>query len=232
MDNKKFEALNIPTHIAFIMDGNRRWAKRHGLNKYLGHKKGANSLVEIVKILSSLKKVKYASFFGFSTENWNREQKEVDYLFDIAYNMLVENEEKLLKDNIKFVTMGDVSPLPEKLKDKLLSVQNKTASCTGLTIFVGLNYGGRDDIIQATKKCVALGEDLTIENLKKNLFCPYDIDLLVRTSGEQRVSNFMLFQMAYSEFYFTKKHWPEFDKRQLYLAIKSFSKRHRRFGGK
>lgn len=230
MDNKKFEKLNIPSHIAFIMDGNRRWAKKRGLYKLLGHKRGAKALKDIVKVLLDLKQIKYASFFGFSTENWNREKKEVDYLFDIAYNMLVENEAELIKDNIKFSVMGDVSPLPENLRNIILKVQDETKDNSALCLYIGINYGGRDDIVQAVKK---LDHDqISVENIKKNLYCPYDIDLLIRTSGEQRVSNFMLYQMAYSEFYFAKCDWPDFDKKQLYKAIKSFSKRHRRFGGR
>lgn len=232
MLKKNIKGYKIPTHIAFIMDGNRRWAKARGLDKMIGHRQGAIALEKIIRAIYEIKEIKYASFFGFSTENWNREKREIDYLFDISYNMLKNNQEKFLEKNMRFVSMGDTSRFPKKLEDLIKKVMNQTANNTGLTIFLGLNFGGRDDIVHAVKKINEKGEDVSIDTIKENLYCPFDIDLLIRTSGELRVSNFMLFQMAYSEFYFTKKHWPSFNEKDLNKAILAYSKRNRRFGGK
>ncbi|MBP3431857.1 MAG: di-trans,poly-cis-decaprenylcistransferase [Clostridia bacterium] len=225
--------LKFPNHVAFIMDGNRRWATRRGLNKMIGHKQGAIALKNIIKVLVNLKEIKFASFFAFSTENWNREQKEIDYIFDLAYNLVEENEEIFKKDNIKFVAMGDVSRFPDKLKNLLVRMMDETKTNTGLVVNLGMNYGGRDDIVHAANLVAENGEKITIENLKANLYSAPapDIDLLVRTSGEERISNFMLFQLAYSELYFTKTCWPAFNEKQLMKALREYSKRNRTFGG-
>lgn len=235
MFKKKKLSQNIPTHIAFIMDGNRRWAARRGLNKMMGHKQGGVALKNIINEIVEIKEIKYASFFGFSTENWNREKKEIDYIFDVAYNLVEENKDNFEDKNIKFVAMGDLSRLPEKLKNILIEVMKKTKNNTRLVVNLAMNYGGRDDIVHAVNSLIEKGEKkITVENLKENLYSAPspDIDLLVRTSGEMRVSNFMLFQMAYSELYFTKTCWPDFGKKELYKALEEFSKRNRRFGGK
>ncbi len=228
---KKDTQIKYPHHIAFIMDGNRRWATKRGLNKMLGHKQGGVALKNIIKNLLEMPEIKVASFFGFSTENWNREQKEIDYIFDIAYNLVEENAENFKNDNIKFISMGDLSRFPQKVQDILTRAMEETKNNTGLVVNLALNYGGRDDIVHAAKLLSESGKDFTIENFKQFLYSPVDIDLLIRTSGEYRISNFMLFQLAYSELYFTKKYWPDFDKKQLLLALKDFSKRNRRFGG-
>lgn len=235
MFNKKKKFKVVPTHIAFIMDGNRRWATKRGLNKMIGHKQGGKALKNLISILQEYEGIKYASFFGFSTENWNRAPEEIDYLFDLAYNLVKENEETMLKKNIKFVSMGDVSKFPDKLKNILLKVMKETENNTGLVVNLALNYGGRDDIVYAVNKALKKGvSEISIENLKENLYSypSPDIDLLVRTSGEMRISNFMLFQMAYSELYFTKTCWPAFNRKELEKALQAFSKRNRRFGGK
>lgn len=230
----KKKELRMPKHIAFIMDGNRRWAAKRGLDKMLGHKQGGVALKNLIRTLRNYPEIKYVSFFGFSTENWNREQYEVDYLFNIAYDLLVESEKSLMEHNVKFVSMGDVNRFPDKLKNMLLKVMEETKNNTGLVINLGLNYGGRDDIAHAAKLVVENGEEMTIDNISKHLYSypSPDIDLLVRTSGEKRLSNFMLFQLAYSELYFTKTCWPGFTKKELDKAIAAFSKRNRRFGGK
>jgi len=231
----KIVHFNLPTHIAFIMDGNRRWATERGLNKMMGHRQGAVALKNIISTLTEIEEIKYVSFFGFSTENWNREKKEIDGLFELARKLVEENEDQFYEKGIKFVSMGDVSKFPKDLQDVLIRVMNKTKNNTNMTVNLALNYGGRDDIVYAVNKLIKNGaKEITEEDIKQNLYSAGspDIDLLVRTSGEQRVSNFMLYQMAYSEFYFPKVHWPAFDDKQLYLALKAFSKRNRRFGGK
>lgn len=231
---KKEEILAYPTHIAFIMDGNRRWAKERGLNKMLGHKQGAVAMKNIVFELEKIAEIKYASFFAFSTENWKREQSEIDYIFDLVRQFANDNEQEFDKRNIKVVFMGDLKRFPQDLQKLAKRWQNKKIENANLTVNLAINYGGRDDIVQAANKVAATGQKITVQNLAENLYsapCP-DIDFLIRTSGEQRVSNFMLYQMAYSEFYFPKVHWPDFDKKELNKALIEFGKRNRRFGGK
>jgi len=233
MFRKKKIPKVLPTHVAFIMDGNRRWAVARGLNKMIGHKQGGLALKNLIGVIEKYKEIKFASFFGFSTENWNREQKEIDYIFDIAYNLVKENEEQFKNKNIKFVSMGDVSRFPKELQEMLVRVMKETENNTGLVVNLALNYGGRDDIVHAANKVVEKGEEITIESLKENLYSAPspDIDLLVRTSGEMRISNFMLFQLAYSELYFTKTCWPDFDEKELMKALHVYANRNRRFGG-
>lgn len=224
----------LPTHIAFIMDGNRRWAKKRGLNKMLGHKKGAEVLVSVIKELNKINEIKYASFFAFSTENWNREQKEIDAIFHLIGEMFEKNEQEFNNLNIKFVVMGDISRFPVVMQEKLIKVQENSKNNSGLTVLLALNYGGRDDIAQAVNKLLKANfKSVTEEDIKRNLlsYPAPDIDFLIRTSGEQRVSNFMLFQLAYSEMYFPKYCWPALTKKRLYKALKIYSKRNRRFGG-
>ncbi len=231
---KKKKELKFPTHIAFIMDGNRRWAVAHGLNKMLGHRQGAVALKNLVEDLCEIPEIKFASFFAFSTENWKRDQSEIDYIFQLVREMIDESEEKYVKKNIKFVPMGDLTRFPQDMQEILVRVREKTKANTGLVVNLALNYGGRADIIQAANKAFESGQPLTEEDLRKNLYAgdAPDIDLLVRTSGEERISNFMLFHLAYSELYFTKTYWPDFGKKELFKAIESFTKRERRFGGK
>ena len=230
---KKFE--NMPTHVAMIMDGNRRWATRKGLNKLDGHKAGGKALKNLMGLFGEYEEIKYVSFFAFSTENWNRSQKEIDSIFDIAYHLIEDNKAFFKKNNIKFVAMGDVNKFPDNLKNALVGTMEETKNNTGLVVNLAMNYGGRDDIVQAVNKLIENGnKSVDVESIKQNLYSAGspDIDLLIRTSGEMRISNFMLFQMAYSELYFTKVCWPDFDKKQLDKALKAYSKRNRRFGGK
>ena len=224
----------LPTHIAFIMDGNRRWAVRRGLGKMLGHKKGAEVLVNVIKELSKINDIKYASFFAFSTENWNREQKEIDAIFQLVEEMFERHEQEFHNLNIKFVVMGDISRFPVAMQEKLIKVQENSKNNSGLTVLLALNYGGRDDIVQAVNKLLKRNyKSVTEEDIAKNLlsYPAPDIDFLIRTSREQRISNFMLFQLAYSEMYFPKYYWPDFNKKRLEKALKIYSKRNRRFGG-
>ena len=225
---------NYPTHIAFIMDGNRRWAKRRGFSKFYGHKKGAERLVEIIKELSKIEEIKYASFFAFSTENWNREQEEIDAIFKIIVDMFDENEEDFKTWNVKFVAMGDISRFPNEIQKRIIKAVEDSKNNTGLVVNLALNYGGRDDIVQAVNKLIKNGENKVSEDdIAENLYSypATDIDFVIRTSGEMRVSNFMLYQLAYSEFYFPKVCWPAFNKKELFKSLKVYSKRNRRFGG-
>jgi len=234
MFKKKKVISSFPKHVAFIMDGNRRWATSRGLHKTIGHKQGAVALKNMINFLLEYPEIQYASFFAFSTENWNREQSEIDYIFKLCYDFVEEYRKTFENKNVKFVSMGDVTKFPKKLQELLIKTMEDTKNNTGLVVNLAMNYGGRDDIVHAANLVVERGEKITIENLKENLYSAGspDIDLLIRTSGEMRISNFMLFQMAYSEFYFPKVHWPDFDKRELEKALYEFSKRNRRFGGK
>ena len=199
-----------------------------------GHRQGAVAMKNMVKTLLEFPKIKFASFFAFSTENWNREQKEIDYIFRLVEEFLKDNEKAFDEDNVKFVAMGDLSKFPKNLSEKIQFYMEKTKDNAGLVVNLALNYGGRADIVNATNNLLKSGEkEVTIESFKQNLYSQNspDIDFLVRTSGEMRISNFMLFQMAYAELYFTKTCWPGFGKKQLLKALKEFSKRNRTFGG-
>ncbi len=225
----------VPEHIAFIMDGNRRWAVKHGLNKMMGHRKGADIFKAVVKSLSKIKGVKFASFFAFSTENWNRDPKEVNYIFDLVRELVGSNQDYFVKYNVKFNPMGDISRFDEDLQDMIKETVEKTKNNSGLVLNLAINYGGRDDIVHAVNTLIKKGvKEITVDNLKENLYSypAPDIDLMVRTSGELRISNFMLFQLAYAELYFTEKNWPEFTEKELFKAIEEFGNRNRRFGGK
>ena len=216
------------------MDGNRRWAKRRGFSKFYGHKKGAERLVEIIKELSKIEEIKYASFFAFSTENWNREQEEIDAIFKIIVDMFDENEEDFKTWNVKFVAMGDISRFPNEIQKRIIKAVEDSKNNTGLVVNLALNYGGRDDIVQAVNKLIKNGKNkVSEEDIAENLYSypATDIDFVIRTSGEMRVSNFMLYQLAYSEFYFPKVCWPAFNKKELFKSLKIYSKRNRRFGG-
>mgnify|MGYP002802781785 FL=1 len=162
---------NYPTHIAFIMDGNRRWAKRRGFSKFYGHKKGAERLVEIIKELSKIEEIKYASFFAFSTENWNREQEEIDAIFKIIVDMFDENEEDFKTWNVKFVAMGDISRFPNEIQKRIIKAVEDSKNNTGLVVNLALNYGGRDDIVQAVNKLIKNGKNKVSEDdIAENLY--------------------------------------------------------------
>ncbi len=217
------------------MDGNRRWAQRRGLNKMIGHKFGAEVLKKIIIALTKKEGIKYASFFAFSTENWNRTQKEVDYIFKLVYDFVEECQDDFNSYNIKFVHLGEISKFPEKMQNIILKLVKETENNTGLVVNLALNYGGRADIVHAANLLLQEGvKEITEENFSAKLYSAPapDIDLVVRTSGEMRISNFMLYQMAYAELYFSKKFWPDFNEKQLDKALRAFSKRNRRFGGK
>ncbi len=226
-----------PNHIAIIMDGNGRWAQKRGLKRTKGHQKGAEVLKKISEYVYD-KKVKVLSVFAFSTENWKRDKEEVDYLMDLFLKAFKKNFDVIKQKGVKVIFSG----LKEKLNDKVINAMEKmteeTKSNKNGIFNVCLNYGGQDEIVEATKKIaeeVKQGSldisDINNEVLNKHMFNDLPpIDLLIRTSGEYRVSNFMLWQMAYAEFYFTDVLWPDFDEKELDKAIESFNERDRRFG--
>ena len=237
MNIKKILNGKIPNHIAIILDGNGRWAKKRGMPRTFGHQKGLNKLIEIAKSCSEIG-VKELTVFAFSTENWNRPEAEVEYLMSAPVEYLNENLEKLTNKNLKIVFVGRKDRFPTPTLDAINKIMVSTQNNSGMILNIAFDYGGRCDIVEATKivatnvvnKTISIDE-ITEDYFKEFLFVKSNVDLLVRTSGELRVSNFLLWQMAYAEFYFTKCLWPDFNEKELLKAIKSFNKRKRRFGG-
>lgn len=233
MLRKKINENALPKHIGIILDGNGRWAQKRGLPRELGHKAGIEAVKKVVYSAKELN-IKVVSMFAFSTENWKRSKKEVDFIFDLLRNYFIENENEYLDNNIQLRTMGDISALPEDIYKKLLEIKEKTKNCDGIIVNLALNYGGRADIVRAVKNLISDNvtdiSEQTISNYLYTAGLP-DPDLIIRTSGEQRLSNFMMYQCAYSEFYFPKIHWPDFNKKELTKAIINYQKRDRRFGG-
>ena len=222
----------IPNHIAIIMDGNGRWAEKRGLPRTLGHKEGANALRKIITYAGKIG-VKYLTVYAFSTENWKRSKDEVDALMFLFKTYLKNEEKSIMKNNVRFLVSGrkdDVSPSLVKAIKKL---EDKSNNNTGLTLNIAFNYGGRAEIVDAVNSILKSG----IDNLAEEDFSKYlynnipDPELLVRTSGELRISNFLLWQIAYSEIYITDALWPDFDEKELDKAIESYNGRDRRFGG-
>lgn len=221
-------------HIAIIMDGNGRWAKMRGLSRSEGHKAGAGAVRTTVRECRAMG-LKYLTLYTFSRENWGRPQEEISFLFDLLVSFLRKELPELLEQRIRLRIAGETGRLPAPARKALAHVLDKTASCDAMTLTLALNYSGRDEIATACRKLVERGakpEDITPENIAANLYtaeCP-DPDLVIRTSGELRISNFLLFQSAYSEFYFTQTLWPDFSADELREAIAAFASRDRRFG--
>jgi undecaprenyl diphosphate synthase len=227
-----------PKHIAIIMDGNGRWAKAKGLMRTLGHKKGMDCVRSIVEACSE-KNIQALTLFAFSTENWRRPEEEVGYLMGLFLAMMRSEVGKLHKNNVVLRIIGDRSRFSTKLQKAMSDAEKLTKDNTGLSLNIAANYGGRSDIAEATRilcRRVAKGElnpeDVTADMLQAELSLHHlpEPDLLIRTGGEKRVSNFLLWQLAYAEYYFTDNYWPDFDKQALDKAIFSFSSRQRRFG--
>jgi len=227
-----------PKHVAIIMDGNGRWAKAQGLPRTLGHKKGMDCVRSTVEVCSE-KGIQALTLFAFSTENWRRPEEEVGYLMGLFLAMMKSEVKKLHKNNVILRIIGDRSRFSAKLQKAMSDAEYLTKNNTGLSLNIAANYGGRMDITEATKVLchrVAKGEldpeNITTEMLQLELALSElpEPDLLIRTGGEKRVSNFLLWQLAYAEYYFTNDYWPDFDKDALDEAIASFSTRQRRFG--
>jgi undecaprenyl diphosphate synthase len=231
---------NVPIqHIAFIMDGNGRWAKKRMLPRHLGHREAFFRLIEIAEACQELG-IKYMSIFAFSTENWKRPQDEIDHLFKYLEEFIEKELPKLIKQQCHIVVSGDITRLPDSSQMAIKKALKATEHFDQLTLNVCLNYGGQDDIIRACKSIVKDVEDkkITIDQIDSALFQNHlyttnmpMVDLLIRTSGEQRISNYMLFQIAYSELIFTKTLWPDFTKEKLYECLDRFMLRSRRYGG-
>ncbi len=229
------QKLEAPNHIGFIVDGNRRWAKKHGLPPYEGHLAGYEKIKDIV-IEAVDQGVNYVSAYIFSTENWKRSEDEVSKLMGLVLKLLTSDLPILNKHNIKLLVLGSRDNLDKKIINAINEAESKTANNTAGTLAICFNYGGRLEIVDAFKKIIKSGanlEDIDEKMIEQNLYAPEvpSIDIVVRTSGEQRISNFMLWRSAYSEMMFMEKYWPDMEKKDVKLIIKEYNKRSRRFGG-
>ena len=228
-----FKEKKSPKHIGIIMDGNGRWATRRGLSRLVGHKEGVEAIKRTINHAVEFN-IKYITFFAFSTENWKRDKSEIDGIFQIVRDYIDKNTNELFEKGIKIVSMGDLSKIPTDLNKKLQEIIKKTKTNNKLIVNLAINYGARDEIAFAFNNLIKQGKtEVSTQDISKSLYTKNlpDPDLIIRTGGEQRLSNFMLFQCAYSELYFTKTFWPSFDKKHFKKALKDFSKRERRFGG-
>lgn len=235
---KKLDFNKLPRHIAIIMDGNGRWAKKHTIGRIRGHEKGVQAVKTTVRACLEIG-IKYLTLFAFSMENWNRPDEEVQALMSLLEKYLDKETKQLNKQGIRLEIIGDLDLLNPSLKAKVLQAREETKNNERMILNMALSYGGRDEIVNAVKKIIReIRENkINIENINKGFFSNYlytaglpDPDLLIRTSGEYRISNFLLWQMAYTELYFTNILWPDFTKEHLLKAIATYQKRERRFG--
>ncbi len=233
------EHLNVPQHVAIILDGNGRWAKKKHLPRNMGHVQGSKTVERIIEDAYDLG-IKYLTVYAFSTENWKRPKDEVDALMKLLRDYLKNCIKRANKNNMKVRVIGDVSGLSQDLQDKIRQLEEASKDNTGINFTIALNYGSRDEMVRAMKH---MAEDIQSgriqkEDITETSFQNYldtrdlpDPDLMIRTSGEERLSNFMLWQLAYTEFYFTDVLWPDFNKKELKKAIEYYNGRDRRFGG-
>lgn len=236
--NKDINTNNLPNHLAIIMDGNGRWAKQKGYLRAFGHENGTKSVRTTVESCAKLG-IKHLTLYAFSTENWNRPKLEVDTLMKLLVSSLKKELNTLEKNNIRLNAIGNLTNLPEKVQKELNEVIQRTSENTRMTLTLALSYGAREEMIQAVKKIADKVKNNIISNdaidqsiINEHLYTHNlpDVDLVIRTSGEHRVSNFLLWQIAYAEFYFTDVLWPDFSEKDLHEAIKSYQNRERRFG--
>ena len=226
---------DLPTHLGFILDGNRRWAKSKGLPPLEGHRKGYKNFEKIAEAAIE-RGVRYVSAYVFSTENWNRSKEEVSYLMDLLYRVATTEVDRVHEKNIRVRFLGSETRLSEKIVKAIRSAEEKTKGNTKGTIAFCLNYGGQLELAEAMQSMVRSGiaaDDITPDKIAEHLYAPDmpPVDLIVRTSGEQRLSNFMLWRAAYSELLFVPEHWPAFTEESLDAALAEYAKRQRRFGG-
>ncbi len=221
----------IPNHVGIIMDGNGRWAQARGKNRSYGHKYGSDNVNRVVEYAFS-KGIKTVSLYAFSSENWARPKEEVDELMRLLEVYFKKFISKILKNNVRLFVMGDISVLSDKLNKIIIDAMEKSKNNDGNVLNIGINYGGRQEIVKACKSLIEKGEEITVEGISNNLYsAPFgEPDLIIRTGGELRLSNFMLYQGAYSELYFTDVLWPDFDEIEFDKAMQSFAIRNRRYG--
>lgn len=230
--------MNIPKHVAIIMDGNRRWAKKRGLPTVAGHSEGANTLEKIADASAEMG-VEFLTVYAFSTENWKRSEEEVDYLMKLLAKHIKDFDKRIKNRNVRFRLVGDINRLNEELQNGIREIEERTKNNTGLTVNIAINYGGRAEITYVAKEIAkeVKNNNLNVEEIDENIFSKYlqtkdspDPELIIRTGGENRLSGFLLWQAAYSELYFTEVLWPDFDKDELQKAIIEYNNRKRNFG--
>lgn len=230
--------MAIPQHIGIIMDGNGRWAKQRGLPRTAGHKKGAENLKTVLNIARK-SGVKIITLYAFSSENWSRPQEEVSTLMNLFREYLKNDIQELIKENVKVSFIGDRERFDADLKEKMDEIEATTKNMTGFHVVLALSYGARGDILKSVKKIASKVKEgaLSLDEIDETVFASSlstagipDPDLIIRTSGEERVSNFLLWELAYAEFYFTKTLWPDFNEKEFLLALADFEQRQRRFG--
>ena len=235
---QNIDATRLPRHLAIIMDGNGRWAKQQGLLRALGHESGTKSVKVIIEASAKLG-IEFLTLYAFSTENWNRPKLEVETLMRVLINSLKKELTTLQKNNIKLSAIGNLEQLPKSAQKELLDVIEKTKNNTKMTLTLALSYGSRDEIVNAVRNICSKVKNniISIDTIDDSIINEHlytqnlpDVDLLIRTSGEHRISNFLLWQIAYAELYFTDILWPDFKEQDLYEAIISYQKRERRFG--
>lgn len=238
-ETKKIDKAKLPLHIAIIMDGNGRWAKKRGLTRGMGHREGARNLKKVTKFCGNLG-IKFLTIYAFSTENWKRPKNEVDTLMSLLLEYLKNADRELGGENVKIKVIGDRQGLSEQIKSEIKRVEESTKANNGMQLNIALNYGSRDEILHAIKeisKEIGKGElsadKIDIKTVSDHLYTygTPDPDLLIRTSGEKRISNFLLWQIAYTEFWYTDALWPDFSEKHILEAIQVYQSRDRRFGG-
>lgn len=237
--DKRLEGLNIPEHIAFIMDGNGRWAQEKGKKRTAGHREGANTLRDVCEA-SHKYGVKYVTVYAFSTENWKRSEQEVSFLMNLLKQFLKDSIKESKKNNMRVRVIGDISPFPDDIKKSIKKMESASKDNTGLNLQVALNYGSRDEMTRGIKEIAAAVKEgsIAVADIDEEMVTKHldtagipDPDLLIRPGKEQRLSNYLLWQLAYAEFYFCDCYWPDFDNEELIRAIETYNKVERRFGG-
>ena len=235
---EKIDRERLPRHIAIIMDGNGRWAKQHGFMRSIGHENGVTTVRKITEIASELG-IGYLTLYTFSTENWNRPKDEVDALMNLVVVAIEQQTPDLIKNNVRLTAIGDLERMPQFARERLNKCMSDTSHCTGLVLCLALSYSARWEIVEATLKLAqrAVSGELNPDDINDEIFASAlatshmpDPDLLIRTAGDERISNFLLWQIAYSELYFTPKFWPDFTKEDFCEAIVHYQQRERRFG--
>lgn len=226
--------LKLPRHVAFIMDGNGRWARQRGFPRIRGHIEGVKAAEKAIDFAKKIG-ISYLTFYAFSTENWKRPKEEVDFLMELLREYLKEKLDTFLRDNVRISFIGRRDRIPKETLYWMEKVEAETSKCSSIWVFIGVDYGGRDEILRAVNKILEKGiKKIDETTFRRFLDLPLEVpdpDLLIRTGGEQRISNFLIWYLAYTEFYFTPCLWPDFDEKEFKKALKDFSKRIRKFGG-
>lgn len=233
MDNISIDYSKFPSHVGIIMDGNGRWAIKNNKDRNYGHLKGAETAEKVIEWSKNFG-IKYLTLYTFSEENWKRPKEEIEFLFDLLVRYFESNYVKMIQNGVKVRFLGRINKLPPKVSQACLKIEQMSQEANSINLIMAINYSGRQEIVDAVNKIIKEGKkEITIKDIDKNLYLP-DVpypDLIIRTAGEKRLSNFLLWESAYSEFYFTDALWPDFTYEEYLLSLLDYSKRERRFGG-